>query len=307
VPGWTVQTILRHFGSRDRLFDAAVTFANTEVVTERLAPVGDVAEEVRVIVDHYETRGDWVIALLGQEASNERIRGITVPGKRLHRTWVETVFGPQLSDLAKTDDPTIADLLTVATDVYAWKLLRRDRGLSRDQTERRIRLLVEAIAGQMEVLQKVLDALTGLPVRAIVTTGPAVDPDELRAIANAETHRYLPHTEVMPTVSLVIGHGGHSTTMLGLAHGMPLLILPMNLMFDQALIGYAIQQKGAGITLPSTSTPAQIRAAVERIIADGAYRQEATRLREAIRASRGTQTAADLLQVRVLEVETNQR
>jgi AcrR family transcriptional regulator len=148
--GVTVQTILRHFGSKDRLFDAAVTFANAEVVTERAAPLGDVAEAVRVIVDHYEIRGDWVIALLGQEASNERIRGITVPGKQLHRVWVETVFEPQLLDMTESGSPAIADLLTVATDVYTWKLLRRDRGLSRDETERRMRQLVDAILASPE-------------------------------------------------------------------------------------------------------------------------------------------------------------
>ena len=143
--GVTVQTILRHFGSKDHLFDAAVTFASAEVVTERAAPVGDVAEAVRVIVDHYEARGDWVVALLGQEASNERIRSITGPGKQLHRTWVDAVFAPQLLDRSEAERPAIADLLSVATDVYTWKLLRRDRGLGREQTERRMRQLVDAI------------------------------------------------------------------------------------------------------------------------------------------------------------------
>ncbi|MEC5170503.1 AcrR family transcriptional regulator [Glaciihabitans sp. GrIS 2.15] len=148
--GVTVQTILRHFGTRDRLFDSAVTFASAEIVTERAAPVGDVTEAVQVIVDHYETRGDWVVTLLGQEASNERIRGITVPGKQIHRTWVETVFGPQLFDRTETAGPAITDLLSVATDVYTWKLLRRDRGLSRDQTEQRMRQLVDAILASRE-------------------------------------------------------------------------------------------------------------------------------------------------------------
>ena len=152
------------------------------------------------------------------------------------------------------------------------------------------------IAGQTQVLQKILDAVADLPLRVLVTTGPAVDPDELRAPANAELHRYLPHTDVMPAVSLVIGHGGHSTTMLALAHDLPLVILPMNLMFDQVLIGQAIQDKGAGATLPSSSPQDEIRAAVQRVLADGVFRQEAERLGAAIRASRGTQTAADLLQ-----------
>lgn len=159
------------------------------------------------------------------------------------------------------------------------------------------------IAGQTQALQHVLDALTDLPVHAVVTTGPAIDPEELRTPANAEMHRYLPHAEVMPTVSLVIGHGGHSTTMLALAHGLPLLILPMNLMFDQEIIGHAIQKNGAGVTLASSSSPTQIRAAIEQVLADGTYRQEAMRLGAAIRATRGTQAAATLLQTQAIQVE----
>jgi AcrR family transcriptional regulator len=143
--GVTVQTILRHFGNRDGLFDAAVAFATAEVLAERTAPVGDIAEAIRVIVDHYETRGDWVLALLGQEVSDERIRGITVPGKALHRQWVQTVFEPELSRRDDSARAMMVDLLVVATDVYAWKLLRRDAGHSRDRTERSMRHLVDAI------------------------------------------------------------------------------------------------------------------------------------------------------------------
>jgi hypothetical protein len=37
------------------------------------------------------------------------------------------------------------DLLVVATDVYTWKLLRHDRGLSRSATQERMRALVDAV------------------------------------------------------------------------------------------------------------------------------------------------------------------
>jgi AcrR family transcriptional regulator len=143
--GVTVQTILRHFGTRDGLFDAAVNYGGSEIIAERATPVGDVAHALEVIVDHYEARGDWVIALLGQEASDERIRGITVPGKQLHREWVETVFEPQLAGRSGASRELTIDLLVVATDVYCWKILRRDRGFNRDETERAMRLLVEAV------------------------------------------------------------------------------------------------------------------------------------------------------------------
>lgn len=143
--GVTVQTILRHFGTRDALFDQAVSYGASEIVDERATPVGDIPKAVEVIMDHYEARGDWVVALLRQEASDERIRAITEQGKLIHREWVKAVFGPQLAKHAEQE--LLTDLLVVATDVSCWKLLRRDRGLSRRATERAMRVLVEAILG----------------------------------------------------------------------------------------------------------------------------------------------------------------
>lgn len=155
------------------------------------------------------------------------------------------------------------------------------------------------VAGQAGVLQRILDAVAELPARVVVTSGPAISLEELRAPANAELHPYLPHVEVMRSASLVVGHGGHSTTMLALAHNLPLVILPINLAFDQALIGKILEAKGAGLTLPSSSTAAAIRDAVERMLAEGPHRAEAARLGAAIRATNGVGTAADALQALV--------
>ena len=110
---------------------------------ERRTPVGDVGAAVRVIVDHYERRGDMSLLLLAQEGHQELMGRITEQGKALHRAWVEEVFGPFLD--AAEDVEALTDLLVVATDVYTWKLLRRDRGLGRDRTEERMRHLVDAI------------------------------------------------------------------------------------------------------------------------------------------------------------------
>lgn len=138
--GVSVQTVLRHFGSRAGLVDAAFEHGSRQVQEERRAPVGDVGGAVRVLVDHYEARGDGVLVLLGQEQHAEQVRRITDHGRQAHRTWVEEVFAPYLAERPDSDELT--DLLVVATDVYTWKLLRRDRGLSRDHTESRMRRLV---------------------------------------------------------------------------------------------------------------------------------------------------------------------
>ncbi|WP_158603933.1 TetR/AcrR family transcriptional regulator [Cryobacterium tepidiphilum] len=147
--GVTTKTILRHFGSREGLFDAATDYARNEVVQERLAPVGDLPAAITVVVDHYEERGDWVIRMLAQEDSDDRVRRVVETGRGVHRDWVDTTFKPQLDSVSAAERPAAADLLAVATDVYVWKLLRRDRGLTRDKTEQRMRVLAQAIVDQL--------------------------------------------------------------------------------------------------------------------------------------------------------------
>lgn len=137
--GVSVQTVLRHFGSREGLLDATAESLREQVREERRAPAGDLVAAVSVLVDHYEKRGRMVLLLLSQEDADARVREIVTSGRRMHRAWVAEVFAPFGPDGATTD------LLVVATDVYAWKLLRIDRALSRPQTEERLVSLVRAI------------------------------------------------------------------------------------------------------------------------------------------------------------------
>ena len=143
--GVSVQTVLRHFGSRDALFDAVLAHAQTDVQTERETPPGDVRAAIRTVVAHYERRGDLVLNLLAQAARDERARAVVEPGKRLHRQWVVEAFAPQLAEHPVRGRESVVDLLVVATDVYTWALLRRDRGLSRTTVERRMLRLVNAV------------------------------------------------------------------------------------------------------------------------------------------------------------------
>lgn len=139
----SVQTVLRHFGSRAGLVEASLERARQAVADERRAPVGDVVAAVHVIVAHYEVRGDQSLLMLDQERHEELMRRLTGHGKALHRAWVEEVFAPFLA--ATEDGEGLVDLLVVATDVYTWKLLRRDRGLSRERTELLVRRLVQSL------------------------------------------------------------------------------------------------------------------------------------------------------------------
>ena len=154
------------------------------------------------------------------------------------------------------------------------------------------------LPGQDAALQRILNALATLPVEVVLTTGPAIDPATLTAPANATVSGYLPHADVMPSVDLVVGHGGHATTLLALGHDLPLVILPMNPSFDQPIIAKAIEREGAGIALPKTASETAIRGAVEKLLGDATYRVASGRLGAEIRATDSPARAADeILQI----------
>jgi UDP:flavonoid glycosyltransferase YjiC (YdhE family) len=152
------------------------------------------------------------------------------------------------------------------------------------------------VKGLVPTWQRVLDAVDGLPARVVATTGPAVGAAELRVPANVELHRWLPHAEIMPQVSLVVSHGGHGTTMTALAHDLPLLVLPVEPKSDQPFLGRTVERVGAGRTLSRTSSPVRIRAAIEELLGDGPHRTVAARLGEQIRKDDGRRRGADLLE-----------
>ncbi len=146
--GVTVQTVLRRFGSKEGLLAAAGDELEQQVTAQRLAaPVGDVAGAIRNLFDHYEAVGDLVLRALAQEGRYPPIRALTDRGRQFHHAWVARTFAPLLAGVAGRDrERRLAQLIAV-TDVYVWKLLRRDRGLDRDAAELALRELLDGLAG----------------------------------------------------------------------------------------------------------------------------------------------------------------
>src|ERR1019366_892197 len=77
-----------------------------------------------------------------------------------------------------------------------------------------------------EMLQRALDALGQLPAHVVATTGGIVDPADLTAPANAHLVAFADHDALMDRAALVVGHGGHGTTMRSLRHGLPMVGIP---------------------------------------------------------------------------------
>jgi UDP:flavonoid glycosyltransferase YjiC (YdhE family) len=95
---------------------------------------------------------------------------------------------------------------------------------------------------------------------------------------------------------MVIGHGGHATTMVALAHDLPVLVMPMHPMLDQKMVGQSLVDAGAGRLLSKSAKPAAIAAVVRELIGEGPHRAAAARLGAAIRATSGPLAGAELVE-----------
>ena len=63
-------------------------------------------------------------------------------GRKRHREWVEAAFAEQVARHSSRERDAVLMAVLAATDVYVWKLLRRDLGLGRKQAQAVIERLV---------------------------------------------------------------------------------------------------------------------------------------------------------------------
>jgi UDP:flavonoid glycosyltransferase YjiC (YdhE family) len=140
-------------------------------------------------------------------------------------------------------------------------------------------------------LQRIVDALGEMPLRAIVTIGPETDITSVVGTANVDVVPSVPHAAVMPHASAVITHGGHGTVSMALAYGKPLVCLPLGR--DQTHIAGLVQEIGAGIALAPDSSPVTIARATRALLNGGTYSVKAEEIADAIRmAGNGAENAA---------------
>lgn len=130
--------------------------------------------------------------------------------------------------------------------------------------------------GQADLLQRCVDAVARMPVRAIVTTGAAIDPATVRAGVDTQVVRYVPHADILPSASLVITHAGLGTTMAALGRGVPLLCTPMGR--DQFFNAEQVQTLGAGLMLMPDSRSEVIAQTAARILGDSNFASAAKQL-----------------------------
>jgi MGT family glycosyltransferase len=138
--------------------------------------------------------------------------------------------------------------------------------------------------GQEPVLRRVIEALGGLDVRALVTLGPVLSPADFPAPANVVVTAQAPHSQVFPHAAAVITHCGHASTLRPLMAGVPLICLPLGR--DQPDNAARVTERGAGLRVSPDAPAEAIADAVRTVLSGPGYRTAAKAL--------GARIAADV-------------
>ena len=148
--GVTVQTVIRRFGGKEGLLEAAHTRFGAAIRARRATPRGDAKAAVAAIIEDYEAIGDLIMRMLAQEDRYAPLKAVADIGRASHRAWTGEQFAPWLERLEEPARTAAHDALVVATDIYVWKLVRRDFGRSTEALAATMRRLIAAALGQPE-------------------------------------------------------------------------------------------------------------------------------------------------------------
>ena len=143
--GVSHQTLLNHFESKDGLFAAAAERFSADLAASREGrATSDPESVVALLMEQFERSGDGNVRLALLDERIQAVRAGLEQGRANHQVWLAEVFEDRLPSDPAERRRTLA-ALHAATDVYTWKLLRRDLGHGRRATQRIMTDMVRAI------------------------------------------------------------------------------------------------------------------------------------------------------------------
>ncbi len=142
-----------------------------------------------------------------------------------------------------------------------------------------------------------VEGLAGSDALVIATT-VGHDPDDVLPAddrpANARLVEFIPFTELLPLVDVMVTNGGYGGVQLALAHGVPLVVA--GLTEDKMEVSARVMWSGTGIALRTdTPTAEQVRDGVTKVLDDPAYGHRARELQSVYAGYSGAERAAEAI------------
>lgn len=151
-----------------------------------------------------------------------------------------------------------------------------------------------AASANPEVFEAALDVLDARGERGVILASTTELADSLRAKAGTGRHAiwpFVPLQALLRRSKAIVHSGAHGTNGLGLAAGLPAVVVPS--LFDQLWHGHRQQELGTGIL---ARKPRQLAPAIDRILNDSAFANQAQDFAELLAAEDGVGASADLIE-----------
>lgn len=146
------------------------------------------------------------------------------------------------------------------------------------------------------VLQTIITGLRDAPINLIVTLGRDKDPADFGPQpANVHIERYIPQSLLLKHCDLMVMHGGSNSLLAAVDVGLPLVIVP--LIADQFFNAHVAQsiRLGQVVQLGELNATA-VRAAVDQVLDNPIYRQNALRLQAELHSLPDQNYAVELVE-----------
>jgi MGT family glycosyltransferase len=155
------------------------------------------------------------------------------------------------------------------------------------------------------MFRSAIEGLAGERVDVIASTGrSAVEPGELEPLPpNVVVHEFVDSRAVLARASVHVTHGGCGSVHESLLAGVPMVCLPVGA--DQ--FGWAERVQHLGVGETAELTPAGIRSAVRRLLADECAGERARELGRGLAAFDGASRVAELVDEVLVRDSTPQR
>jgi MGT family glycosyltransferase len=157
------------------------------------------------------------------------------------------------------------------------------------------------VFNQPDIFRAFITGLRDEPLTLVITVGRDQDPAAYGPQPeNVHIERYVPLSLLLPHCDLVVTNGGSGTLTAALAHGLPVVVVPISA--DQPENAARCAMLGLGcVVAPADLTPETGRRAVLTILQDPANRVAAEQMRAEMDALPGPERAVDLLERLALE------
>ncbi len=146
------------------------------------------------------------------------------------------------------------------------------------------------------VFKSIAEACNDLDAQLVISLGGSATPEALGSLpGNPLVVGYAPQLELLQKAALTITHAGMNTTLESLNNGVPMVAIPVA--NDQPGVAARVAWAGAGEAIPlSRVNVPKLRTAIQKVLTEDSYKQNAVRLQEAIQKAGGVSRAIDIVE-----------